>query len=72
MKIIHKDGFAPDELAAFISTVHRNVFDCAHRVVAYMKKAGIECANEENRVSFGRFYFTLYSQRGRENSYCLD
>ncbi|KAF5322853.1 hypothetical protein D9619_002293 [Psilocybe cf. subviscida] len=50
MKIIHKEGFTKEELALYISIVHRNVFDSAVQVVSYMKKIGLECIEGGNRV----------------------
>lgn len=58
MKIVHEHGFTRDELAMYIPIVHRNAFDSAYQVVAYMKKVGLECVEEENRVCSG--FLTLF------------
>ncbi|KAF5322849.1 hypothetical protein D9619_002297 [Psilocybe cf. subviscida] len=55
-KIIHQAGFAPDELAMFISIIQRDVFDSAYRVVAYMKKAGLEYFEGEHWLLVEQIY----------------
>ncbi|KAF5321516.1 hypothetical protein D9619_002287 [Psilocybe cf. subviscida] len=56
MKIVHEHGFTRDELAMYIPIVHRNAFDSAYQVVAYMKKVGLECVEEENRLLAEQIY----------------
>ena len=45
MKIIHKNGFSPQELASFRPTVYRNVIDSAQAVAQIIKKANPESPN---------------------------
>ncbi|KDR74848.1 hypothetical protein GALMADRAFT_157398 [Galerina marginata CBS 339.88] len=47
---IFQDGFSDTERAQFRSVVYRNVLDSAQRVLAYMKKTGLECIECTNRA----------------------
>nr|GAT55688.1 heterotrimeric G-protein alpha subunit [Mycena chlorophos] len=42
MKIIHKDGFTPDERLAYRPTVHKNVIDSAQAVALAIRECGME------------------------------
>lgn len=50
MKITHQGGFSTSELAEFRPTVYKNVLESAQAVVAYMRKAGLECADAANNI----------------------
>ncbi|TEB37720.1 heterotrimeric G-protein alpha subunit, GPA3-like protein [Coprinellus micaceus] len=50
MKIIHKNGFSPAELAEYRPVVYKNVLDSAQQVVLYMRKTGMECVEYSNRA----------------------
>lgn len=52
MKIAHSHGFSEAELAEYRPVVYKNVLDFAQRMVVYMKMAGIECVEHQNRVCF--------------------
>ena len=51
MKIIHQNGYTPEELAVFRIVVYRNLVDSAKDVVLAMKKVGVDCVEGINRVS---------------------
>jgi len=50
MKIIHQDGFKPEELDEYRPVIYKNVLDSAQQVIIYMKKIGLECVEYSNRV----------------------
>lgn len=51
MKIIHQNGYTPEELAVFRLVVYKNLVDSAKDVVMAMKKVGVDCVEAVNRVS---------------------
>lgn len=50
MKIIHQNGFGPQELDEFRPIVYQNVLDSAQAIVLYMRKTGLQCAHNNNRL----------------------
>ncbi|KAF4621487.1 hypothetical protein D9613_001240 [Agrocybe pediades] len=50
MKIIHQDGFKPEELDEYRPVVYKNVLDSAQQVIVFMKKIGLECDVYSNRA----------------------
>lgn len=50
MKIIHQNGYTPDELAVYRQTVYKNLVDSAKDIVLAMKKVGVDCVEGINRV----------------------
>jgi len=50
MKIIHQDGFTPDERLTYRPIIYKNVVDSAQAIVSAMKKIGVDCIHSENRV----------------------
>ncbi|KAJ6607205.1 heterotrimeric G-protein alpha subunit, GPA3-like protein [Mycena sp. CBHHK59/15] len=42
MKIIHQQGFTPDELLAFRPTIHKNAVDSAHAVVHALRECRLQ------------------------------
>ncbi|KAF9545854.1 guanine nucleotide binding protein, alpha subunit [Agrocybe pediades] len=50
MKIIHQDGFKPEELDEYRPVVYKNVLDSAQQVIVFMKKIGLECDEYSNRA----------------------
>ncbi|KAJ7349852.1 guanine nucleotide binding protein, alpha subunit, partial [Mycena albidolilacea] len=42
MKIIHQDGFSPDELRAWRPTIHRNAVDSARAVCDAIRACKLE------------------------------
>ena len=53
MKIIHQNGYTPDELAVFRLVVYKNLVDSAKDIVRAMVELGVECVEGINRVSPG-------------------
>ena len=51
MKIIHKNGFSPQELASFRPTVYRNVIESAQEVAQIIKKENKESHNLVSHTS---------------------
>lgn len=49
MKIIHQNGYTPDELLMFRPTIYRNLLESAEAVVLAMRKLDIQPALQENR-----------------------
>ncbi|KAG8810207.1 Guanine nucleotide-binding protein alpha-2 subunit [Serendipita sp. 399] len=49
MKIIHQNGYTPDELLSFRPTIFRNLVDSAQDIVLAMRKLGIDPTLPENR-----------------------
>ena len=50
MKIIHQNGYTPEELAVFRMVVYKNLVDSAKDIVLAMKKVGVDCVEGINRV----------------------
>ncbi|KAG8974264.1 Guanine nucleotide-binding protein alpha-2 subunit [Tulasnella sp. 425] len=50
MKIIHQNGYTPDELAVFRLVVYKNLVDSARDIVLAMKKIGVDCVEGINRA----------------------
>lgn len=49
MKIIHQNGYSPDELAMYRHTIFKNVVDCAKALIAAMRQFEVEPEREMNR-----------------------
>ncbi|KAG8855304.1 Guanine nucleotide-binding protein alpha-2 subunit [Tulasnella sp. 330] len=49
MKIIHQNGYTPEELSVFRLVVYKNLVDSAKDVVMAMKKVGVDCVEGINR-----------------------
>ena len=52
MKIIHQNGFSPDELDTFRPIIYQNVLDSAQAIVIHMRKIGQQCEQQNNRVGY--------------------
>ncbi|KAK2465175.1 hypothetical protein APHAL10511_002806 [Amanita phalloides] len=50
MKIIHQDGFSPEELDSFRPIIFQNVLESAQAIVIYMQRIGQECSQHNNRM----------------------
>ncbi|KAG1788681.1 heterotrimeric G protein alpha subunit [Suillus plorans] len=50
MKIIHQNGFTPDELMVFRPTIYRNTLDSAQAIVLQMRNMNVECVLPANRT----------------------
>ncbi|KAJ7118663.1 heterotrimeric G-protein alpha subunit, GPA3-like protein [Mycena crocata] len=50
MKIIHQEGFSPEELVAYRPTIHKNVLDSVQAVILAMRKIGVDPVRFGNRV----------------------
>ena len=65
MKIIHQNGYTPEELSVFRLVVYKNLVDSAKDIIPAMKKIGVDCVEGINRVcrflslSFFDFWGTL-------------
>ncbi|KAF2427269.1 guanine nucleotide binding protein, alpha subunit [Tothia fuscella] len=49
MKIIHQNGYSPEELAMYRHTIFKNVIDCAKALIAAMRQFEIEPEEKVNR-----------------------
>ncbi|KAJ7079393.1 heterotrimeric G-protein alpha subunit, GPA3-like protein [Mycena belliarum] len=49
MKIIYQDGFSPEELAAYIPTIHKNVFDSIHAILKFLVISDMKFVRLPNR-----------------------
>ena len=52
MKIIHQNGFSPEELDTFRPIIYQNVLDSAQAIVIHMRKIGQNCQQQNNRVRY--------------------
>ena len=50
MKIIHQNGYTPEELMTFRTTIYKNLLESAHHIILAMRKIGCDCVNPSNRV----------------------
>ena len=50
MKIIHQNGYTPDECMAFRQTIYKNLLDSAHHIILAMRKLGMDCEDPANRA----------------------
>ena len=50
MKIIHQNGYKPDELMLFRTTIYKNTLESAHHILLAMRKIGVDCVDPSNRV----------------------
>lgn len=48
MKIIHQNGYSPDELQMYRLTIYKNVIDCAKALIGAMRQFDIEPQNAGN------------------------
>lgn len=75
MKIIHLEGYSPDELLLFRTTVYCNLLESAHNIILAMRKIGVDYATPENHAMAERildyevlaspsFYFSEEIARG--------
>lgn len=49
MKIIHQNGYSPEELAMYRHTIFKNVIDCAKALIGAMRQFEIEPERDVNR-----------------------
>ncbi|KAI0090848.1 G-protein alpha subunit [Irpex rosettiformis] len=54
MKIIHQNGYTPDELMTFRTTIYKNTLESAHHILLAMRKIGVDCQNPQNRANADR------------------
>lgn len=64
MKIIHQNGYTPDELAVFRLVVYKNLVDSAKDVILAMKKVGVDCVEGINRVRLALIFY-CFPPKGR-------
>ncbi|KAG9051660.1 Guanine nucleotide-binding protein alpha-2 subunit [Tulasnella sp. UAMH 9824] len=50
MRLLYRNGYSFDELAAFRPVIYKNLVDSAKGIVLIMKNIGVECAREINRT----------------------
>ena len=50
MKIIHQNGYTPDERMVYRQTIYKNLLDSAHHVILAMRKLGMDCEDPANRA----------------------
>ena len=50
MKIIHQNGYTPDERMAYRQTIYKNLLDSAHHIITAMRKLGMDCEDPANRA----------------------
>ena len=49
MKIIHQNGYTPEELALYRLTIYKNLVDCMKALIAAIEQFEIEVTSEEIR-----------------------
>ncbi|KAJ7079405.1 heterotrimeric G protein alpha subunit [Mycena belliarum] len=49
MKIIHQDGFSPEELSAYIPTIYKNILESIHAILVFMEISDIKFVRLPNR-----------------------
>ncbi|KAJ7079407.1 heterotrimeric G-protein alpha subunit, GPA3-like protein, partial [Mycena belliarum] len=49
MKIIHQDGFSPAELAGYIPTIHKNIFESIHAILDFLVISDMKFVRLPNR-----------------------
>ncbi|KAA1478282.1 G-protein alpha subunit [Dentipellis sp. KUC8613] len=54
MKIIHQNGYTPDELLAFRPLIWKNLLESAHAVIAALAKLGLEPVRPNNKTSLDK------------------
>ncbi|KAH7909587.1 guanine nucleotide binding protein, alpha subunit [Hygrophoropsis aurantiaca] len=54
MKIIHQNGFTPDELMTYRPTIYKNTVDSAQAIVLAMRKLKVDCVLPANRANADR------------------
>ncbi|KAF8635781.1 hypothetical protein AX17_003857 [Amanita inopinata Kibby_2008] len=69
MKIIHQNGFTPDELATFRPIIYQNVLDSAQGIILYMRKIGHQCATQETRMLAEKILDYQLEQAGTKDPY---
>lgn len=60
MKIIHQDGFSPEECIAYRPAIYQNLLESAQAIVFAMYKLSLEPMDAQNRVRH-LFYLALYT-----------
>ncbi len=50
MKIIHQNGYTPEERMAYRQTIYKNLLDSAHHIITAMRKFGMDCEDPANRA----------------------
>ena len=50
MKIIHQNGYTPDERNAYRQTIYKNLLDSAHHIILAMRKLAMDCEDPANRA----------------------
>lgn len=50
MKIIHQNGYTPEERNAYRQTIYKNLLDSAHHIITAMRKLGLDCEDPANRA----------------------
>jgi guanine nucleotide-binding protein G(i) subunit alpha len=51
MKIIHQDGFTPDELLSYRPIIYNNILESAHALITAMEDFAVEPVAEPTRLS---------------------
>ncbi|KAI0737240.1 G-protein alpha subunit [Daedaleopsis nitida] len=49
MKIIHQNGYTPEERNAYRQTIYKNLLDSAHHIILAMRKLAMDCEDPANR-----------------------
>jgi guanine nucleotide-binding protein G(i) subunit alpha len=49
MKIIHQNGYTPDELALYRLTIYKNLVDCAKALIGAMAQFEIQFDDPQNK-----------------------
>ena len=50
MKIIHQNGYTPEERMQYRDIIYRNLLDSAHHIITAMRKYSMDCADPTNRA----------------------
>ncbi|KAG8954816.1 Guanine nucleotide-binding protein alpha-2 subunit [Tulasnella sp. 408] len=63
MRLLYQHGYSLDQLAALRPIIYKNLVDSAKAIVMVMKKLGVECTGETNRI--------LSYEVGNDSAFCL-
>lgn len=68
MKIIHQNGYTPEELYTWKTTVYKNVIESAQTLITAIRKYNYQYENPQNEVN-SHIYFFIYKIINRINSH---
>ncbi|KAH9925860.1 G-protein alpha subunit [Epithele typhae] len=54
MKIIHQNGYTPEERMTYRPTIYKNLLDSANHIIGAMRKLSLDCEDPNNRAQLDR------------------